>query len=297
MKTTSILFLLAGLVLAYFLFSMYFNNTGNGDTQDAHFEPTSTIATEEPNENSHYTFLKDCRPTSTTGQIINHKHYSLSYYEKHEQAEWVAYELTAASLRIPNVKRSNDFRPDPAIRTGSASRWDYKGSGYDRGHMVPAADMAFSEEAMRQTFYMSNMSPQVRGFNQGIWRELEENVRDWAWKNKTLYVVSGVIFDNPTRRPIGKNKVTVPPYYYKALLDLKKPEQKGIAFIIPNEVQTKHLYDFATSIDELENRTGIDFFKALPNNQEAKLESTFDIKQWKVSDKRYQLRLNKWNIK
>ena len=119
-------------------------------------------------------------PASTTGEVILNPYFALSYSETHEQAEWVAYELTAERLDMPWVKRSDNFLPDPKITRASASPTDYRNSGYDRGHLVPAADMAFSEEAMAATFLMSNISPQSSNFNKGIWRELEELTRDWA---------------------------------------------------------------------------------------------------------------------
>jgi endonuclease G len=115
-------------------------------------------------------------PTSK-GNIVEHTFYSLSYIEKYEQAEWVAYNISDEQLKKPNVKRTDWFETDPKVITGSAKHSDYKGSGYTRGHLVPAGDMAFEELAMKETFFMSNMSPQIRSFNNGIWRELEEQSR------------------------------------------------------------------------------------------------------------------------
>ena len=234
-------------------------------------------------------------PNTKNGKVIHHEHYALSYDENHEQAEWVAYELTKNDLRKPNVKRTNNFRPDPKVRSKSANDNDYRGSGYDRGHLVPAADMAFTKEAMSETFFMSNISPQVRAFNQGIWRELEELTRDWAYKSKHLYVVSGPIFGN-SREHVGYNRVTIPDGYFKVLLDLAEPEKKGIAFIIPNEKSSERLNQFATSIDEAEAQTGFDFFPELLEPElEKDLESNFNVKKWPTNEKKYNLRINKWN--
>lgn len=235
-------------------------------------------------------------PTSTTGEVIHHEFYSLSYNEKHEQAEWVAYELTKESLIIPNVKRTGNFRPDPKVRKASASDRDYRGSGYDRGHMAPAGDMAFSEKAMSQTFYMSNMSPQIRNFNGGIWRELEETVRDWAYQNKHLYVVTGPVLKGPMRESIGPNKVSVPDKYYKVILDYTKPEYKAIAFLMSNEISYQPLAKYAVPIDEVEAVTGIDFFPFLLEDElENRLESQFDLDDWKFNATKFQLRKDKWN--
>ncbi len=117
-------------------------------------------------------------PTSTTGIAVVHRYFALSYNEDQEVAEWVCYELERDRLRKKRVRRTDDYRPDPAVPTGSASPEDYRGTGWDRGHLVPAADMAFNRTAMSETFLMSNIAPQARHFNGGIWRELEEHVRD-----------------------------------------------------------------------------------------------------------------------
>lgn len=235
-------------------------------------------------------------PTSSTGQIIRHQHYALSYDENFEQAEWVAYELTRERLSQKWVTRTNDFREDPKIETASATLYDYRGSGYDRGHLVPAADMAFSETAMSETFFMSNMSPQLRAFNGGVWRELEELVRDWAKKFGHLYVVSGPILSDSIQDWIGKNEVAVPEAYYKIVLDLAEPEQKGIAWIIPNELTDVPLTEFAMTIDEVEEITGINFFAELMDEQlESRLEGEFNNDLWKLNDKKFKLRVEKWN--
>ena len=121
---------------------------------------------------SHQAIAQIANPKPIIGeQIVNHLGYSLSYNEKNEQASWVAYELTADQVR-GTVKRKDSFRSDPLIKTGSASLSDYKGSGYDRGHLAPAADMKWSTTAMSESFFMSNMSPQLPGFNRGIWKKL-----------------------------------------------------------------------------------------------------------------------------
>lgn len=235
-------------------------------------------------------------PTSTTGLVVNRRYYSLSYNEDHEQAEWVAYVLKKELLDLPWQERSDEFLPDPAIKSGSATPDDYRNSGYDRGHLVPAADMAFSPEAMQETFYMSNISPQARNFNKGVWRELEELTRDWARKNKQLYVASGPVLSAPPKGVIGANEVSIPAAYYKVLLDLTEPEVKAIAFIIPNEISYEPLFKFATSVDKVEALTQIDFFPELmPDDLENQIESDHNIDLWEFNKKRYDLRIQKWN--
>lgn len=210
--------------------------------------------------------------------IITHLGYTLSYNEQHEQANWVAYELTAAETQKV-VGRSNNFRMDGDIKTGSATNADYKGFGYDRGHLAPAGDMGWSIQAMEESFFYSNMSPQVQGFNRGIWKKLEERVRCWAVDNQSVYVVTGPILKNNLPF-IGSNKVSVPLYYYKVILDYSQPELKGIGFILTNASSSLPLQNFAVPIDSVEHITGIDFFPALPDKQERDIEKTICISSW-----------------
>jgi len=224
-------------------------------------------------------------PASTSGEIIQRTYFTISYSEEHEQAEWIAYELTRESLELPNVKRTGNFRPDPNVRNGSATPRDYKRSGYDRGHLAPAGDMAFSIEAMSESFYMTNISPQLRKFNGGIWRELEGNVRDWAMQFEKIYVVTGPVLTKGISKKIGPNKVAVPDEFYKVILDFTEPEIKAIAFIIPNKKSDNKLDYYAVSVDQVEEITGIDFFyKLFDDDLEEGIENSFDISLWNFDD-------------
>jgi endonuclease G len=235
-------------------------------------------------------------PTTNAGKLIQHKYFALSYVEKYEVAEWVAYELTREQLKRNRVPREDNFLPDDKVTTTSADNYDYRGSGYDRGHLVPAADRSFSREAMNETFLLSNITPQERAFNGGIWRELEELVRDWAYKFNTIYIATGPVLSMPMKGEIGNNKVAVPEFFYKVILDIAEPELKGIAFIIPNDISDKPLQEFATSIDAVEKATTIDFFPNLLDEKlEAKLESTFNVQLWKFDPEKYKRRLEQWN--
>ncbi len=211
-------------------------------------------------------------------EVVRHTGYSIVYSESHEQAEWVAYELTKAET-AKVTERSNKFIPDPAIKTGSATNRDYEKSGYDRGHLAPAADMGWSETTMNESFYYSNMSPQVPAFNRGIWKKLEELVRSWAIENEAVYVVTGPVL-RPGLPSIGPNGVSVPEYYYKVILDYTEPDIKGIGFILLNEGSTVSLQQFAVTIDSVERFTGIDFFPAVPDNQENLIEKEVCLKCW-----------------
>ncbi len=227
--------------------------------------------------------------------IVDHKFFKLAYSEEHEQALWVAYELKLEDLNKTRLPRLKEFSIDKAIYTGSANDYDYRGSGYTRGHLAPSADMSFDPEALQYSYRFSNISPQLARFNGGIWRELEEQTRDWARKFKRLYVVTGPIVSTSDKR-IGKNKVTVPTHFYKVLLDAEQPEQKAIGFLIPHQVSYKHLNKYAVSVDSIERLCGFDFFDdILPDDLEEKLERSFDLNRWKFNNKRYKLRIEQWN--
>ncbi len=257
------------------------------------FTGTSTPTT--PESNTYQPKVEYFLPKAK-GALIEHEHYTLSYLEEHEQAEWVAYQLKADELKQDWVEREDAFRVDPMIETGSATPDDYYRSGYHRGHLVPAADRMFSEEAMLETFLMSNISPQASNFNKGIWRELEELTRSWAKRCQELYVITGPVLSVSPKARIGNNQVSVPQAYYKVLLDFKEPEFKAIGFVIPNQVSFDPLYDFAVSVDEVEKLTGIDFFPDLMDDElEEELESSYNLDFWEFSKQKYELRNKKWN--
>lgn len=210
--------------------------------------------------------------------IINHKGFSLSYNESFEQANWVAYVLTSNKTRTISP-RTNKFLVDPSVKSGSACDDDYVGSGYDKGHLAPAADMGWSVQSMHDCFYYSNMSPQVPGFNRGIWKRAEQLVRCWAIKYQTIYVVTGPVL-SPNLPTIGIEKVSIPKYFYKIVLDYHNSIGKGIGFIIPNNSSSEPLQNFAVSIDSVEKVTKINFFPLLPIDQEKKIEGRINLNEW-----------------
>lgn len=217
-------------------------------------------------------------PSSTTGQIVHHETYSLSYSEAHEQAEWVAYELKKSHLSNTNHKRPY-FEIDKAVKTGAASWRNYKNSGFDKGHLCPAGDRRFAKSAHDETFLTSNISPQEHQFNSGVWNRLEQKVRYWASKYDGVFVVTGGVLKDDLKT-IGKEEVSVPNYFYKVLLDFNGGEPKMIGFLIPHKDSNRPLYEFVESVDNVETLTGIDFFPELEDEIEAKLEASSSYKGW-----------------
>jgi endonuclease G len=268
---------------------MIFNGPGNA----SHTYPLDYSYTTDSTWKRSLNFL----PYATYGEVIVGDLYSLAYSETHEQAIWVAYELTSEKLANRNATRKNWFEADTRVTTGSSVHADYNRSGYTRGHLAPAEDFAFDQSAMDHTFLMSNISPQLSGFNGGIWRELEENIRQWARKEDHLYIVTGPIFD-PARpfETIGKNKVAVPHAFFKIVLDLTPPEKKGIAFIIPHKVSERHLSNYVLSIREAESIVGIQFFDDfLEGVLHDSIETNYSIDQWNFDPYKFDKRIQEWN--
>lgn len=210
--------------------------------------------------------------------IIHHQYYDLVYDEQHEQAKWIFYKLYPVYLNGP-YKRKNDFRVDPKVISNSANHNDYRGSGYDRGHLMPAADMTWSEVALSESFYYSNMSPQHPSFNRGVWKRLESKVRSWCAESDSLFVTTGPVF-NTIFGVIGPNKVAVPGAYFKVIIRFKQNKKEGIAFLLPNTSSKNLLETFVYSIDSLEKVVGIDFFHHQNEEFQRNTESSMDIAMW-----------------
>lgn len=217
-------------------------------------------------------------PESTTGVVVSHNFYTLSYSEKHEQAEWVSYELKAEHISENDFKRPY-FVEDRKVKSRSADWKNYKNSGYDRGHLCPAGDRTFNYDAFHETFLTSNISPQNHEFNRGIWNRLEQKTRYWSKKQDGVYVITGGVLEEDLFG-IGYEQVSVPNYFYKIIVDLNDNEINSIAFLIPNEPSSKSIYQYVVSIDELETITKIDFFPNLEDEIENNLESKIDLKFW-----------------
>jgi len=229
-------------------------------------------------------------------EVVHHTFYSLGYSEIREQAAWVAYVLEEKTLRVRNVRRTDRFEADPLVSTGTAVYSDYSHSGYTRGHLAPAGDMAFEEKAMQESFLMSNVSPQTKVFNNGVWKELEMQVRQWADQDKRLYIITGPVFKD-SLGIIGKgNKIVVPRYFYKVILHYEGSEKRAVAFLVPHELSEKPLENYMVTVDQVEEVTGIDFFRNMINDEEEEaLESTFSINFWPLDQQLYRKRVETWN--
>lgn len=215
-----------------------------------------------------------------TEQVIRHEGYTVSYNSDYKIANWVAYELTATEAKSKKTERSNKFVPDPLVKGATATNEDYSRTGYDRGHLAPAGDMKWSAKAMRESFYLSNICPQKPALNRGIWKELEEQSRLWATDYGSLWIATGPVMADDMKR-MGKNRVGVPKAFYKVICYVSGNQYKAIAFLFENKDYKKtSLKSMAIPVDSVEKVTGIDFFPAVPNDQEKVMETKIDWDSW-----------------
>lgn len=197
-------------------------------------------------------------------EIVEHEYYTLSYNETHEQPNWVWYVVTRSMVNGP-AQRESAFMEDTLVSTGSAVPADYKKSGFDRGHLCPAADMLLDNKCMKETFYMSNISPQLHQFNAGIWLDLENYVRELACRYDSLYVVTGPVLKEDLPCIKGKcNKISVPEEFYKIIYSEKHGWMQG--YIMPHKTtykNKKELFMYKVPVDSIESITHIDFFRGV----------------------------------
>lgn len=216
--------------------------------------------------------------SSQPQKIVEHSGYTVSFNTDWLIPNWVAYELTAEE--VAGVEpRGNNFIPDPQIYQTPTTD-EYKNSGYDRGHMAPAADMKWSKQAMTESFYTSNICPQNQNLNKGDWKDLEEHVRNMATKYDNVYVACGPIVSVRPKHIGYSKKIAVPDAFYKVILRQKGDSWSAIGFMMPNQSGHKKLSTYAMSIDDIEIITDIDFFVALPDDIEEQIESTFNLNDW-----------------
>jgi len=218
------------------------------------------------------------RTKGITEQIIKRKAYTVSYNKDTKCPNWVAWYLSADHVD-GEWARSNDFREDYDVPVPRATNDDYRGSKWSRGHMCPAGDNKWDAEAMSETFLMSNVCPQDRNLNSGLWNRVEMDSRKWAKKYGGVYIVCGPLYYNKEHELIGYNKVVVPEAFYKVILCIEG-RPKAIGFIVKNNEGTKKKDQYVNSVDEVERITGFDFFPELPDDIENVVETKANLSDW-----------------
>lgn len=215
---------------------------------------------------------------SMNEEVIEYTGMTVSFNPDYHVPNWVAYELTADEAQ-GEEPRYNNFRQDPNVK-GCATPADYKNSGFDRGHMAPAADMKWSPEAMRESFLMTNIVPQVHNINRGAWSKLEDKCRAHALADSVVYIVSGPILTDPIDFRLGPTGVAVPARFFKVILSPYADPPTAIGFIVPNNDFEGGIQVCAVSVDSVERVTGHDFFSGLPYDIENELEAKINFHKW-----------------
>lgn len=228
------------------------------------------------NLDGNFEYVKTASGTVET--LVSYTGMSMSFNPELHIPNWVSWELTRDETAGAEP-RANNFARDYDI-DGCADPSDYRNSGYDRGHMAPAADMKWNRQAMTESFYMTNMCPQAKALNTGAWKKLEEKCRQWAERDSAIVIVCGPVLTDPIDNFIGENRVAVPKRFFKVILAPYANPPRGIGFIMPNSRVEGGMQRSAVSIDEVESITGHDFFSELPDSIENKVEAECRFNYW-----------------
>ena len=240
---------------------------------------SQSVSATMPVEGLEIPILLEKRPS----QLIEHLAYTVDFNPKWNIPNWVAYSLIREETE-GEEERANHFKPDPLVQGDPVVTKDYSNSGYDRGHMAPAADFKWSEQAMRESFYMTNMCPQNHNLNAGDWKELEELVRKLAAQYGCIYVCCGPVVNSRPKTIGTDRKIAVPAAFFKALLRQKdNGEWTSIGFLFSNKAGNRPLTDYALTIDELQTTTGIDFFPLLDDQIEQQVESIYHLEDFNLA--------------
>lgn len=215
------------------------------------------------------------------GVLIEHEGFTLLFDTKTMCPRWVAWELTAEETRGKVSRSGVDFKPDDQVpEQYQVASWDYNGGHYGRGHMCPAGDMKWSQQAMQDCHYMTNICPQTAELNKTWWEHLERACRSWARQDGSVQIVCGPVFSDNPKRFGKKHRMAVPKGFYKVVLSLKEGKEKAIGFYYTNDDAPQPMEDAVRSVDDIEQLTGIDFFSSLPDEQEDRLEAMTDLRSW-----------------
>ncbi len=218
----------------------------------------------------------------STDYIIDYQGYTSSYNVLTQTPEWVAYELTKDETYGDAVREGKFFSPDERVLLPQPEDRDYRGSGWTRGHLAPAADFRWSDEAMWETFLFTNCCPQDEELNNGMWNTLEKKCRTWARRYGKVYIVTGPVYGENRYGSIGESRVMVPDAFFKAVMVLDGNRWQSIAFVMQNRAYNDNMQNCAMSVDELEDLTGFDFFAALDDAEEAGTEKSYKLSFWKL---------------
>ena len=265
-----------GLLLLLFVAQRYLNTS----EREAETEAPSASASQEAEAEVGEVSLP-MAPSSKSDILIEHEGFSLLFDTQTMCPRWVAWELTAEETRGRVSRQGVNFKEDEAVpEQYQVASWDYNGGQYGRGHMCPAGDMKWSQQAMQDCHYMTNVCPQTAELNKNWWEHLERACRQWARQEGSVWIVCGPVFSDSPKRFGKKHRVAVPKGFYKVVLSLKEGREKALGFYYTNDDAPQPMEDAVRSVDEIEKLTDIDFFSSLPDEQEGRLEAMTDLRAW-----------------
>lgn len=218
-------------------------------------------------------------PASMTSAMKEYDGFTVSFNAGNHTPNYVVWELLSSETSGASSRAKEKFWQDESV-AGCPDPSDYTRSGYDRGHLYPAADAKWSPESMQECFTMANMTPQAPELNRGAWKTLEEKERLWAGRDGRLIIVAGPVYADDDTKRIGSTGVRVPSSYFKVLLAPDVDEPRAIGFIYPNAHCPGNMQNYAVSVDEVEDATGLDLFPALPDALEDRIEAAYSFKTW-----------------
>lgn len=250
------------IIMAIIFISNKISNTNNSSDKTIDYGELTTVVT-APN---------------TQEQLKKYTGMTVSFNSTLHIPNWVAWELTADETN-GEIPRKDRFLCDDEV-AGCPDNWDYSYSGYNRGHMAPAADMKWSEEAMTESFLLTNICPQAKSLNSGTWGKLEDKCRTWAQIDSAIIIVCGPITTDKITEFIGDSRVAVPQRFFKAIISPYANPPRGIGFIMPNGKVPGGMQAAAVTIDSIEAVTGHDFFASLPDSIESAIESQCKFHHW-----------------
>ena len=216
----------------------------------------------------------------TEDVVLVYSGFVVNYNTRWLIPNWVAYELTAEEVN-GEIPRANGFGMDPEYRGRQAMREDYSYSGWDKGHMAPSADMKWSQKAMYECFYLTNICPQNHELNGRDWQNLEKSVREWALRYGKVWVVCGPYMKDGSYGVIGGDQsVQVPDGFFKAILRRDDDSFRSIAFVFRNSSERQPVKDAVVSVNEVEALVGFDLFTNLDDSIEESVEAGVEWNEW-----------------
>ncbi len=266
------------LLLASALVAAFIREPDNGIIPSAKAESADTIDANV--SGTDFKQLQQIRLPETTGSVeLDYTGFTVAFNPEYHQPNYSVWTLSADKVDGPYSRKDVNFAPDTDV-DGCATLADYRSSGFDRGHMAPAADMKWSMESMADCHLLTNMCPQDKRLNSGAWATVEKNARKWVKKHGTLVIAAGPVLSDSFTRYIGSSKIPVPERFFKVIIAPDANPPLGIAFIMPNGYVEGGAQSTVTSIDQVEAITGFDFFYALPDDIENQVESQNSLRLW-----------------